>query len=145
MLEVLDELRRGPELLAVAHDYLDHAQVGATIEIDGISYPHRPVAVLLGKTVTNGWGGYECCWARTMLAALVGALEVPGGILGTTVRLNRPAQNRLDSVKPGPDGFMAQTLNATPPPQGVRPDFKPTPGTLNIAHGEEQVTLRRRR
>jgi phenylacetyl-CoA:acceptor oxidoreductase len=71
------------------------------------------VAVLLGKTVTNGWGGYECCWARTMLAALVGALEVPGGILGTTVRLNRPAQNRLDSVKPGPDGFMEQPLNAT--------------------------------
>jgi phenylacetyl-CoA:acceptor oxidoreductase len=71
------------------------------------------VAVLLGKTVTNGWGGYECCWARTMLAALVGALEVPGGILGTTVRLNRPAQNRLDSVTPGPDGFMQQPLNPT--------------------------------
>jgi phenylacetyl-CoA:acceptor oxidoreductase len=97
----------------IAGEYLDHSQVGATIEIDGITYPHRPVAVLLGKTVTNGWGGYECCWARTMLAALVGALEVPGGILGTTVRLNRPAQNRLDSVKPGPDGFMEQPLNAT--------------------------------
>jgi phenylacetyl-CoA:acceptor oxidoreductase len=71
------------------------------------------VAVVLGKTVTNGWGGYECCWARTVLAALVGALEVPGGILGTTVRLNRPAQNRLDSVRPGPDGFMEQPLNPT--------------------------------
>jgi phenylacetyl-CoA:acceptor oxidoreductase len=68
---------------------------------------------LLGKTVTNGWGGYECCWARTMLAAVVGALEVPGGLLGTTVRLNRPAQNRLESVRPGPDGFMAQPLNPT--------------------------------
>jgi phenylacetyl-CoA:acceptor oxidoreductase len=97
----------------LAAEYLAHARVGATIEVDGLVYPHRPVAVLLGKTVTNGWGGYECCWARTMLAALVGALEVPGGILGTTVRLNRPAQNRLDSVKPGADGFMAQPLNAT--------------------------------
>jgi phenylacetyl-CoA:acceptor oxidoreductase len=97
----------------IADEYLAAARVGATIEIDGVSYPHRPVAVLLGKTVTNGWGGYECCWARTLLAALVGALEVPGGILGTTVRLNRPAQNRLDSVKPGPDGFMEQPLNAT--------------------------------
>jgi len=97
----------------LAREYLVHARVGATIEIDGIRYPHRPVAVLLGKTVTNGWGGYECCWARTLLAALVGALEVPGGILGTTVRLNRPAQNRLDSVKPGPDGFMEQPLNPT--------------------------------
>jgi phenylacetyl-CoA:acceptor oxidoreductase len=97
----------------LASDYLRHATVGATVEIDGQMFPHRPVAVLLGKTVTNGWGGYECCWARTMLAALVGALEVPGGILGTTVRLNRPAQNRLDAVRPGPDGFMQQPLNPT--------------------------------
>ena len=97
----------------LAAAYLEHARVGATIEIEGVRYPHRPVAVLLGKTVSNGWGGYECCWARTVLAALVGALEVPGGILGTTVRLNRPAQNRLDAVRPGPDGFMEQPLNAT--------------------------------
>ncbi len=97
----------------LAREYLHHATVGATVEIEGTTYPHRPVAVLLGKTVTNGWGGYECCWARTVLAALVGALEVPGGILGTTVRLNRPAQNRLDSVRPGPDGFMDQPLNPT--------------------------------
>jgi phenylacetyl-CoA:acceptor oxidoreductase len=97
----------------LAAEYLAHARVGSTIEIEGVSYPHRPVAVLLGKTVTNGWGGYECCWARTVLAALVGALEVPGGILGTTVRLNRPAQDRLRSVEPGPDGFMAQPVNPT--------------------------------
>jgi phenylacetyl-CoA:acceptor oxidoreductase len=97
----------------LAGEYLGHARVGATITIDGVVYPHRPVAVLLGKTVTNGWGGYECCWARTVLAALVGALEVPGSILGTTVRLNRPAQNRLDSVRPGPDGFMDQPVNPT--------------------------------
>ena len=94
-------------------EYLAHAKVGATVEVDGAVYPYRPVAVLLGKTVTNGWGGYEACWARTVLAALVGGLEVPGGILGTTVRLNRPAQNRLDSVRPGPDGFMAQPVNPT--------------------------------
>jgi phenylacetyl-CoA:acceptor oxidoreductase len=97
----------------LAGEYLAHANVGATVDIEGQTYPLRPVAVLLGKTVTNGWGGYECCWARTVMAALVGALEVPGGILGTTVRLNRPAQNRLDSVRPGPDGFMEQPLNPT--------------------------------
>jgi phenylacetyl-CoA:acceptor oxidoreductase len=97
----------------LAAEYLRHATVGATLEVEGVPHPHRPVAVLLGKTVTNGWGGYECCWARTVLAALVGALEVPGGILGTTVRLNRPAQNRLDSVRPGDDGFMAQPVNPT--------------------------------
>ena len=75
--------------------------------------PFRPVAITFGKTVNNGWGGYECCWARTLLACLVGALDVPGGTLGTTVRLNRPADNRWSSVKPGPDGFMDYPMNPT--------------------------------
>jgi len=97
----------------VAEEYLDHACVGETIEIDGTTLPFRPVAVTLGKTVNNGWGSYECCWARTMLAALVGALETPGGTLGTCTRLNRPHSNRVKSVQPGPDGFMLNTLNPT--------------------------------
>lgn len=97
----------------IAAEYLDHARVGATIVMDGKTLPLRPVAVVLGKTVNNGWGGFECCWARTMLAALVGALEVPGGTLGTTVRLNRPLSERHASVRPGPDGFMDYPLNPT--------------------------------
>jgi phenylacetyl-CoA:acceptor oxidoreductase len=97
----------------IAREYVDHARVGETIELDGMTLPYRPVAVSLGKTVNNGWGGYECCWARTMLAALVGGLEVPGGTLGTTVRLNRPLAERLASVTPGPDGFMSYPMNPT--------------------------------
>jgi phenylacetyl-CoA:acceptor oxidoreductase len=97
----------------LASEYLAHARVGATTVIDGMELPLRPVAIVLGKTVTNGWGGYECCWARTLCACLVGALEVPGGTLGTTVRLNRPATSRQASVKPGPDGFMNYPMNPT--------------------------------
>jgi phenylacetyl-CoA:acceptor oxidoreductase len=97
----------------IANEFLDHARVGETIEIDGEVLPLRPVAISLGKTVNNGWGGYECCWARTLLACLVGALEVPGGTLGTTVRLNRPADNRWSSVVPGADGFMEYPMNPT--------------------------------
>ncbi|MBK6295409.1 MAG: molybdopterin-dependent oxidoreductase [Rhodoferax sp.] len=97
----------------IANEFLDAACVGQTIEIDGKTLPYRPVAVSLGKTVTNGWGAYECVWARTMLAALVGGLEVPGGTLGTTVRLHRPMSQRHESVKPGADGFMWTHLNPT--------------------------------
>ena len=97
----------------IAQEFVQHARIGETIEIDGVTLPHRPVAVSLGKTVNNGWGGFECVWARTMLAALVGALEVPGGTLGTTVRLNRQVTARIESVQPGPDGFMAYPLNPT--------------------------------
>jgi phenylacetyl-CoA:acceptor oxidoreductase len=68
---------------------------------------------MLGKGVNNGWGGYQAMWGRTMLACLVGALEVPGGTMGTKVRLNRPADNRLKSAKHGEDGFMAYPFNST--------------------------------
>ena len=97
----------------IADEYLAHACVGQTIDIEGHTLPYRPVAVMLGKTVNNGWGGYHCCWARTMLALLVGALEVPGGTLGTTVKLVRPAFSRTGSVQPGEDGFMAFQFNET--------------------------------
>ena len=97
----------------VADEYLAHARVGETIEIEGRTLPFRPVAVMLGKGVNNGWGGYQTCWARTLLAALVGALEVPGGTLGTTVKLNRPADNRIRTVRPSPDGIMDYPFNDT--------------------------------
>ncbi len=110
----------------IAAEFLDNAGIGETIVIDGETLPFRPVAVTLGKTVNNGWGAYECCWARTMLATLVGALEVPGGTLGTTVRLNRPHENRLKSVVPGEDGFMAAHFNPT-----TRKDWQTTPTGRN--------------
>jgi phenylacetyl-CoA:acceptor oxidoreductase len=97
----------------IANEFLDHARIGETIDIEGETLPLRPVSISLGKTVNNGWGGFECCWARTLLACLVGALEVPGGTLGTTVRLNRPADSRWSSVTPGPDGFMSYPMNPT--------------------------------
>jgi phenylacetyl-CoA:acceptor oxidoreductase len=102
-----------PTIRRIANEYLENASVGATVEIDGRTLPLRPVSVTLGKSVNNGWGAFECCWARTVLAVLVGALEVPGGTLGTTIRLNHPHENRHVSVKPGEDGFMAQRFNAT--------------------------------
>ena len=115
----------------VAMEFLDHARVGETIEIDGRRLPFRPVAVVLGKTVNNGWGGFDCCWARTVLACLVGGLEVPGGILGTTVRLNRPAHDRQLSVKPSRDGFMEYPMNATDKQHWMaRPDVRNANRTL---------------
>jgi len=76
--------------------------------------------------VNNGWGGFECCWARTLLAVLVGGLEVPGGTLGTTVRLNRPLSERVESCKPGPDGFMHYPMNPTD-----RENWSPRPNIRN--------------
>lgn len=115
----------------ITREFLEHACVGAIIEIEGERMPYRPVAIVLGKTVNNGWGGYESCWVRTVLAALVGALEVPGSIIGTTVRLNRPGTDRLKSVRSGPDGFMDQSLNPTDKASWqARPRIRNAFGTL---------------
>ena len=97
----------------VADEYLAHASIGETIEIEGRELPFRPVAVMLGKSVNNGWGGYHTCWARTLLAVLVGALEVPGGLLGTAVKLNRPADSRQKTVRKHPDGILEYPFNET--------------------------------
>ena len=101
------------QVRSVAEQFIAHACVGETIEIEGKTLPFRPVAILLGKTVNNGWGGYPCCWARTVLVSLVGALETPGGIVGTNVKLNRPANDRAASAVAMADGFMAYPFNET--------------------------------
>lgn len=90
---------------AIADEFLARARVGGTIEIDGETLPHRPVAVLLGKNVNNGWGGYQCCWAATMLGVLVGALEVPGSMIGAGVKLTQPFDDRM-AVRRERDGVL---------------------------------------
>lgn len=87
--------------------------VGSTTTIEGQELPYRPVAILLGKTVNNGWGGYQTSWARTVLCMLYGALEVPGGLISIGSRLNPPYNDKTRSVRPGQDGFMEQNLSPT--------------------------------
>ncbi len=98
----------------VANEFLSHAHIGETETIDGREVPFRPVATLLGKSVNNGWGGYDCVWAHTMMQVLVGALEVSGGILGSTTHLAGDTDwDRLLTVDEGEDGFMSHTFTPT--------------------------------
>ncbi len=98
----------------IANEFLEHARIGETVEIDGRVLPYRPVATVLGKSVNNGWGGYACVWAHTMMQVLVGALEVPGGLLGSTVHLAGDSDwDRFLTVEPGEDGFMTHPFNPT--------------------------------
>jgi phenylacetyl-CoA:acceptor oxidoreductase len=97
----------------VANEFLSEARIGETTEVCGQTLPFRPVAVMLGKAVNNGWGAYECVWARTVLQTLVGALEVPGGLLGSVTRIVGPDYDRMASCVPGEDGFMSHPFLAT--------------------------------
>ena len=97
----------------IADEFVAAACIGQTIDIEGRTLPFRPVAIMLGKGVCNGWGAYQCVWSQKILAILMGALEVPGGTLGTAVKLVRPAVSRVGSVLPGVDGFMQYQFNET--------------------------------
>jgi len=110
----------------IAAEYVENACVGETTEIDGVTLPLRPVGVMLGRGVNNGWGGYHCCWARTMLLSLVGALEVPGGNIGSMVKLNRPANSRHLSVVSSEDGIMDYPFNPT-----TKEDWESQPAIRN--------------
>lgn len=97
----------------VANEFLAAAKIGQSHNVQGRELPFRPVAVMLGKSVNNGWGAYECVWARTVMQILVGALEVPGGLLGSTSLVVGPDWDRMASVTAGADGFMAFPFNPT--------------------------------
>jgi phenylacetyl-CoA:acceptor oxidoreductase len=71
----------------LAKEWVETAQIGSTIEIDGETLPYRPVCINLGKDVNNGLGAYQAEWASHMLSVLVGGLEVPGGHMTPGARL----------------------------------------------------------
>jgi phenylacetyl-CoA:acceptor oxidoreductase len=116
----------------VANDFLAEARIGETVEVSGQTLPLRPVAVMLGKAVNNGWGAYECVWARTVLQTLVGALEVPGGLLGSVTRIVGPDYDRMASCVPGEDGFMAHPFLPT--------DREHWKGEAEVRHGYSTLT-----
>ena len=98
----------------ITNEFLAHAHIGETEEVDGRTLPFRPVCTVLGKSINNGWGANECVWAHTMMQVLVGALEVPGGMLGSTIHVSGDTDwNRMLTVEAGEDGFMTHTFTPT--------------------------------
>ncbi len=91
----------------VTRQYIEAAQIGSTIQLDGLTLPLRPVAIKIGRGVTGQTHSYQCSLAQHILAVLVGGLEVPGGhgggrimggpsIDGTGVRPGADGMNRID-------------------------------------------------
>ena len=124
----------------ITNDFLKEACIGRTVEISGRQMPLRPVAVILGKSVNNGWGAYECVWAQTVLQTLLGALETPGGLLGSASRIVGPSFDRMASCRPGEDGFMAYPFIATDREHWkARPEFRHAHSTLTPLTGNAPI------
>lgn len=114
---------------------LDHGQaakIGATITIEGKVLPLRPAAIEFKRGVTAHKNGYLSCAAVQLINIILGAVEVPGALLG----LNTYGPFGLWEAKAGLDGLVETNLtdltgfcafNPSYPPRQVK-----VPDSLNM-------------
>lgn len=86
----------------IASEWVENAQLGSTIQLDGITFPYRPVATKMGRGVTGVMRSYQSGLANHILAILVGALEAVGGHCGGS----RVGVAATRGIIPGPDGML---------------------------------------
>jgi anaerobic selenocysteine-containing dehydrogenase len=70
----------------LAAEFVEHARIGSTIEIDGFTFPFRPVSLNVERNVTNRRGGTYADFVGKIINLLVGNIEVPGGCLSCSMR-----------------------------------------------------------
>ncbi len=66
----------------LANEFVEEAQIGATIELDGVTLPYRPVALQLNRGSMNHRNGAFTDLVSKLICCLVGNIDVPGGIQG---------------------------------------------------------------
>ena len=74
----------------ITREFCEAACIGQTITIDGVQLPYRPVCVDWAKGTQGHKHGFHQCWPLKLLNIMVGAVNVPGGILSTMARGKRP-------------------------------------------------------
>jgi len=68
----------------LAKEWVERAQIGNTIVVDGVEMPYRPVGTdIAGRGVSVSAFAYDVSMAGGILCTLVGAINVPGGLLGS--------------------------------------------------------------
>jgi anaerobic selenocysteine-containing dehydrogenase len=98
----------------VAREFVDHACIGSTIEIDGFTFPFRPASVNTHRGVNNHRGGTYADLTGKLINMLVGNIEVPGGCVGDS--------QRGPLLAPDADGVVKPQFEASPMPFKFPPD-----------------------
>lgn len=65
----------------ITKEFVEAACIGATIELDGTTFPYRPVCIATGRGSANNTQGLRFYNVADVANALVGALGVPGSLL----------------------------------------------------------------
>ena len=98
----------------LAKEFVEHACIGSTIEIDGFTFPFRPVSLNVERNVTNRRGGTYADLVGKIINLLVGCIEVPGGCLSCSVR--------GPIMGPTEDGTCSPRYEAIPKPFQFPPE-----------------------
>lgn len=107
----------------VAKEFAEQARIGSTVVIDGKALPYRPVAVMYFKGAQGHKNALLNCMALELLTEIVGASNVPGGLLGmNSCSLGYPETGRpLWIPKADRDGLMVTGYwPSSPPPYPPR-------------------------
>ncbi len=102
----------------VAKEFVGHAKIGSTIQIDGFTFPFRPASVNTHRGVNCHRGGSYADLVGKIINMMVGNIEVPGGCVGDS--------QRGPLLAPDEDGIVKPQFEAKPYP------FKFPPDTIDL-------------
>ena len=95
-------------IVRVAREFAKEARVGSTIVIQGHELPYRPAAAVLFRGGQGHENSHHTCLAVSLLNAIVGNCDLPGGALGWPARsLGHPGTGKLKFAPyKGVDGMI---------------------------------------
>ena len=117
----------------IAKEFGEEARIGSTVVLDGKVLPYRPVAVMYFKGAQGHKNALLTCMALELLTEVVGASNVPGGLLGmNSCSAGYPETGRLKwTPKADLDGLMKTGYWPNPPPPYPPRDVK-GPETIDL-------------
>ena len=106
----------------IAREFVEAAQIGATIKIEGKTYPLRPAAINFYRGAQSHANGLFDNLAFKLVNMLVGNLDIPGGHLGV------PLDHRGFLIHEGEDGMVKPEPHQLHP----APPFKYPPDSTHL-------------